>query len=559
MDEGAALATTGDFGTPRLFDPIMVTNLVSLRLMLEDAESRIRHATRSTRGSALVTLDAVNERAAHLVALHRNIVPGQRATLDDLHSRLVGDLKHWTPGVWPQIKSLREARNSAQHKGIVCDAGDLPVWTAATRTYVTSLISAQFAVDLLRVVLADAITNADLRRFVEEASRHLEDGDPSASIGASLRALREALNGWQGLQRHRRHRPPIGGSRLGGPTSADETIERMVRRDLESSFATSAAEHAWVDAIRREPQELLDLDDAERVLSFVFSWITGYEAAISTWVPDRRRRAEIARRQVRQSAGPAKIADVEVFSGSTPGGHTLNAVFSLRDVPAADSFDEWFRALSGNLRPSTEKRWWVGQDGSVVLKVFGGSPGREDVANLQQALMVAESMVEDSAAIRRQREEDEAATAAERANEVLGIKDRLPAWVRELRWVPSGHPHLLGTSNGGWEVTVDPDVASLDLNDAEEDLSDAFQVHRRRTIWEALREHELVQLCFSTRTDSVGIIAPDIQTETLVEILTSIGPDLEERLAKTNKDRVDIESRKHAVSIELKTAVHNPG
>src|SRR5699024_4024298 len=137
--------------------------LLSLRVALEDALLRAKGAGRYRRGSAIVALDAVVERASWIVMVTRGLTPPKNGKLDDYISQLVQHLQTWKPPILTDIKQLRRARNSAQHEGLEPDRDQLPVWSHATEFYVTSLIDAQFSIDLKQIVLSDAIQDEALR------------------------------------------------------------------------------------------------------------------------------------------------------------------------------------------------------------------------------------------------------------------------------------------------------------------------------------------------------------------------------------------------------------
>ena len=126
--------------------PHEVEQLVSLRLALENALLQCNRATKYRRGTALVALDTVVERASAIVAVTSGVPVPKSGNLDDLISKLKESLgERWVPGVLPDIRQLRRPRNAAQHEGLEPDREQIPSWASAVAVYVTTLIDTQCA------------------------------------------------------------------------------------------------------------------------------------------------------------------------------------------------------------------------------------------------------------------------------------------------------------------------------------------------------------------------------------------------------------------------------
>lgn len=295
--------------------PHEVEQFLSLRLALEDALDRSRRASRYRRGAAVVALDAVVERASAIVAFTRGIAVPTNGKLDDLISRLKDSLgTTWQPTVLPDIKHLRRARNAAQHEGLEPDREQLPVWAGAAESYVTTLVDAQFSVDIRRIMLADAIRDGHLRDLIHQAEQAREAHEYRNSVDLSRDAYAEALSRWKRLRGR--------GSFTRRP-SASEILDRKSYNHVQhqigelqatmdaAAFSTDPADAQWFTTTTAEHGDVLDAEDAERVLTFSFEWITEYERAAATWTPDRHHRADIAARLTRSQDGPARIHDCE--------------------------------------------------------------------------------------------------------------------------------------------------------------------------------------------------------------------------------------------------------
>jgi len=385
--------------SPRL-EADAIRDLVTLRLMLDDATRRATASHTYSRGAAVVALDAAVERVSYLVVLRRSLKTTSKPTLDDLYSALVQSYAGaWKPTVWGQIRNLREARNGAQHQGLIPAGENVLGWVAAARAYVTSLVEAEYGVDLDRVALAEAIRNEHLAGLMRTADDALAEGDVPGSVTACLEAFDSAVAGWSRMHGRSRHAPnPSFHHELGfiGDDTAGKAISDLQRTAAEASFASNAAEHEWFQAARKEPRELLDADDSERILAFTFSWVAALELAMERWVPDRRHRADVAARQVRTTDDRASIAAILSVTYRPP---FADVTFQLADVPAEGSYDHWASTLGRLLGDPAGRRWWVAPNGTVILRIIDGTvPTGEDVNDLVRALTQVEDALEADAA-----------------------------------------------------------------------------------------------------------------------------------------------------------------
>jgi hypothetical protein len=531
--------------TPAPTDPDAIRELVALRIMLDEACRRAGTANRYSRGAAVVALDATVERVAYLVALRRNLDFRPKATLNEMHSKLVEDIgAGWRTTVWGQIRNLHEARNSAQHKGLAPDREEIPGWITATRAYVHSLVQAEYSVDLDTVVLADAIANEQLAGLVRVAGERLAAGDIPGSVRASEEAFDAAVAAWSRLHKRPQHRPASSfDSRLGymGDDEAGKAIAVLDRQTAEASFASSGAEHEWFRAARKEKHEVLDADDADRILAFVFSWIVSFEVAASEWVPDRRHRSDVAARRVRAGSETARIAEVGPVKHRGIG---VAVRFQLDHVPDHDSYDQWAQAL-GRLLPSGDgRRWWVAPDGTVELTTFNGArPGEGDVVLLAQALTDVEHALAAELTERAQAAAERDAQKAGHEAALEPVRDRLPDWVTSLTWTPSA----VASEGPGWKFTVLDAVRRLRFGPAEDPMTVAQNVDA------LIRAHPQVGQCFGVSGGTM--ITPLLPAADVVEVFRTVDAQVRQDLAEAEGSQFERETRLHEVEAELTAAL----
>lgn len=434
-----------------------VDQLLGLRLMLEDALRRAQHAGPHQRATATVLLDATVERATFLVGVSNGLRVGFNDHLDVLISRVkehLGD--RWQPRVLQDVRQLHRARNAAQHEGLGPDRARLPVWASATESYVVGLVDAAFAVDLRRVSLSDALDDFELRAMVATAETHLARRDFRASAEASTMAFDLALRRWEGMHSEGRvHQYSPTGER-----EVSQQVQSQIN-DLRSvvsstALAPDAAEVAWFRAAAIEP-ELLDGDDAERMLSFAFGWVAALDLAQQSWTPDRRARADAAERRVRTSPGPATVA--EVVSIETFDDSTTRAVFRLIGVPDKDSYHAWSVKLDHLLAEGRDTQHWstVGDNGTVDM-TFPTKDAACTVDRLSGCLRAAEGAL---AADDARREADERAQdrrTREYNAELANTGRPLPSWVNAVKWGIRGIP---GHPADGLLLVVDETAASV--------------------------------------------------------------------------------------------------
>lgn len=495
--------------TPSLHE---VDQLLGLRLMLEDALRRAQRVGPHQRVTATVLLDATVERATFLTCVFLGLQVKVSDPLDTLISRAKQHLgNRWQPRVLPDVRLLHRARNAAQHEGLAPDRTMLPSWASATEAYVVGLVDAVFAVDVRRVVMSDAIVDPQLRALVASAETALAAGELEASARASTAAFKAARDLWD-----RTHgagpiesRPPS--MAHGTPMHAQAQTDELRSVISTTALAADPVESAWFRAAAREP-DVLDSDDVERMLSFAFGWVATFDLAQQLWVPDRRRRAEIAERRVRTGAEPARIC--EVISMDPLGEGRFRVIFRVRDVPGPDEYDDWADTLGMLLRAGDGPRglWDVRPNGTVTA-TFPEGDATAAVERLAGALAGTDVA---RAAARDQRDAERAALEARTRK----YRRELAAWPLPP-WVTS--VQILGThsrepTNEGLLLVIDEAMANLV---APPDPDSGVPKQHRVRIQDLLRGHDFVDSVFMrARFDEIQIqIHPVPTTDQLVKML----------------------------------------
>lgn len=525
---------------------LSVQQLVSLRLALRAAILGVASAGRYQRGAAIVALDAVVERATALVAVDRGLPLPANAKLDDLISRVKEDLgAAWTPTVLPDIRLLRRARNAAQHDGLEPDPSHLPVWAAATSLYVKSLISGHFSIDIDRVILADAVVDPTLKALLREAEKLHAIGEDGRCVEKAGEAYRIALARWKQMAGDRRSPSrPLMTSDILDRRSYDDLkgrIEQLQGFDDAAIFATGGAEAEWFTQAIREPADVLDSNDAERVLAYVFEWLTGFEQAFSSWTTDRRRRADVAARVVRKDGGPAKVDSLDVILS---GVGRAKLEIRLIDVPHEDAYDEWMWHLSSHLtRPNIQAHWTVNMDGTVTRYIESEQleqlPG--DLVELAAALVEVEHFAESVRAAQSDAERRLAERKQSVEAELGSAKTLLPDWIKDIKAVLDP-----GLREDHWNITLDAEAANLRFG-----LRSNNHHYDRQRLTDLIRAHHLVEVCYWTAGVRDFAIAPLLSGAELVEVLSSVEEQVQAGLAAMRAEEQEQTRRLTAVRAAL--------
>ncbi|MHA7306541.1 hypothetical protein ACX80E_15080 [Arthrobacter sp. TMN-49] len=506
--------------------PHEVEQLVSLRIALEDALSRAKGASKYRRGAAIVALDATVERASSMVAVTRGVPVPSNGKLDDLVSRLVQDFgPAWRPTVLPDIKHLRRARNASQHEGLEPDSEQVPLWASAADTYVSGLVAAQFGMDIRRMVLSDAIRDADLREYLREAERSRGLGDYRSCVDKSKAAYQEALQRWSRLAGSHAHHLSPNSSEVLDRKGYDYLKKQLgsVQAVLKSAaFAPNAAEAEWFMAAIGERGDILDAEDADRVLTFAFEWIVEYERAAESWTPNRRLRAAVAQRKVRLEDRPARIREcmtVDLSNGR------IRAVFRVVDVPDEDGYRLWARTLGELLPAGGQDLWWtVFDDGTVeMLKAIEGQGDfSADVVTLASALDKTHVAVRKKLEAANEQNRVVKEKRLDFAEKFKAFRGNLPAWVEDIEWSEDG----FGETKEQLLVTIQDEVFGLRFG---ERTPDAF-FDDRNSLRDIIIGHELIQQCYGTLEAKKLGLMPILSAENLTDVFRQADIAVSEQL-----------------------------
>jgi len=487
-----------------------VDQLLGLRLMLEDALRRARHAGPHQRATATVMLDATVERATSLTCVSLGLQAKPNDSLDTLISRVKEHLEdQWKPRVLPDVRLLHRARNAAQHEGLAPDRSMLPGWASATEAYVVGLVDTVFAVDLRHVVMSDAIVDPQLRELVATAATALAAGELEASARASTAAFKTARGRWEKMHGAGpvEFWPPS--MAHGTPMHAQAQIDELRSVISTTALAVDPSEVAWFRAAAREP-DVLDSDDVERMLSFAFGWVATLDLAQQSWVPDRRRRAEIAERLVRTGAEPARIFEAISMDPLAEG--RFHVVFRLRNVPGPDEYDDWANALGTLLRAGDGPRglWDVRPNGTVAA-TFPEAGATAAVERLAGALAGTDAAL---AAARDEHDAERSAFGELTREYRHGLAERaLPEWVTSVEILGTLFPE---PSREGLLLVIDESIANLV---APPDPTNGVQNQHRDRIHDLLRRHDFVETLYSRDRFGEIRIRPIPTTDQLLTML----------------------------------------
>lgn len=509
-----------------------VEQLVALRLSLQDALSRAKGATKYRRGTAIVALDATVERASSIVAVTRGLLIPPKGTLEDLISRLIESFgSSWKPAVLPDIRHLRRARNASQHEGLEPDREQVPLWASAANVYVSGLIETQFGVDILSVVLSDAIRDPHLRHRIREAEIAWAAGEHGSCVDRAKEAYREASMRWTRLRGSRRPAFAPIGSELIDKKSYDFVNGRIdnVQSVLDAAaFSQDLAEAEWFTLAIAEQSDVLDADDAERVLSFVFEWIVEYERAAASWTPNRRHRAAVARRKVRPGDGPARIdkcVSVDFSHGN------IRAIFRIADVPVEAEYPAWVRTLR-ELLPRTDptQYWTVFDDGTIEVRRAVDAPSATDdeAEVLSSALKQADVVMQEKLQAASTEEQLIRQRRDEYAESLETVRTDLPAWVEDVQWSDDGFG---GGKTEQLLVTLAEDMWKLRFGERTE----GSFFDNRKSINDLIRNHELVDQCYGTSGPSDLGIMPVLTAEQLARVFKDVDPEVRAQLDLESK------------------------
>lgn len=494
-----------------------VEQLVSLRMLLEDSLSRAKGPGKYRRGSAIVSLDAAVERATAMVAVTRGLKVGTNVKLDDLISQVKQHLgPSWNPKVLPDIKHLRRARNASQHEGLEPDREQIPLWASATDAYVTTLIDAEFSIDIHQVVLSDAVKDEKLRDLIRRAENKRSQGDFRSSADLAIEAFSGAFNSWKNLRGRREpHFKPF------SREIVDEKVFDYLSRRIDvhgevfdaSVFSADAAESVWFISVMGERGDVLTPEDVDRVISFSFEWVVGFERAAENWIENRRHVAEVAARLKRTEHVAASIyecSNVKIEHGN------IVVIFRIQNVPQEeDDYQVWARVLQQYLpERSAEGDWWaVTGAGTVEIRKPLDTAGDFSIEldALAEALNRAHEEIKRLDEMERQREREKRSEQEDFARMISSIRDRLPGWLKDVVYYPSGG------MGGDREIVLElsQEVSYLEAPEIES----GHTLFARMALRNILAQHEKVSQCYLLGSEHSLGMTPVLDSQEILDVI----------------------------------------
>jgi hypothetical protein len=365
-------------------DRSTVEALVDIRLQLSDARRQSRSTMPHDRVRAVVSLDAVVERAVFFSAHYRSLEVEDRATHIKLLSRLAADLGTlWQFTGRQELIRLHSARNKAQHEGLFPAVEHMPTFVAVVDEAVSGLLHAVTGQDVRRVVTADAVNCPEVRTALAHAQRLRDEGsDPVEVVRACSAAFDLARERWSmqrrasGQRLETRSRFDLGFSEFRDLSGDIAALARQLEDNADASaFSVDPGEVVWfrhlVSDIKTSDATVSEAE-AERALSFVFEWTLRWERLADSLLPDRTLRWRQARRRIRASSTLTPRVTTTDFKRSAS---SADATFQLVDVPDVDEYEAWQTALEGHLNAlgrvhGLQAHWSVGDTGEVHLGLY---------------------------------------------------------------------------------------------------------------------------------------------------------------------------------------------
>ncbi|THC47822.1 hypothetical protein [Streptomyces sp. A1499] len=529
---------------PAPLSPETVTNLVQLRALLDSADKASLSNSYVTRPMAVVLLDAVNERATHFAATYLNLTIPNRAGFEQLMEIVKGQLgARWVTGTWPDIRRLHRTRNLVQHEGLEVDQKNIATWAAATSSYTRSLASAVWDININEVTLANAVKHDEIRKLLDTAERKIKEGMPGESLTATSTAFDLAYKSWKNHYRRRIpfHHKPMRHDIVDqkGFKYLEEEISEVSEMSLAVSLAGDPGEYVWFrDLTAHEADmEVATLDEAQRALGFAFGWVIRWEAFQESFIPNRRIAREQATRRVRKSRKPASVHAVKVAGGR----ENWRLTVELADVPPAEEFDTWQRALTNILNSGNKlgpyNFWSVTESGNLEIWI---SKDPDRAGDLAKAVSKALLTVEEE--IRKQGREREASLkelkreAQAYAQNLEGVSPTLPSWVREAG-LAERRTIMAGKPESRLRIILTDD-----------------SINFWQQISAALQQHSFVESSVVNWQEKEIGITPELEPAKLYQVLLDISPEIEEFITQKKSEEARMEGYRTALENRLREA-----
>ncbi|WP_169952958.1 hypothetical protein [Microbispora sp. H11081] len=517
--------------------PDVVDNLLDLRMLVERGTKAAQLGSPADENLAVVILDGANERAALIAASEfstkvDNSFEGNLSRVAQAASSRGTKL----PGVGDVIK-LHKARNGVQHHGIKVNRGQLSLWASTTQAFVRALVDHLYGIDILKVWRGDAIHEIEIRDLFVQAERLLDKGDVHASIEKAYSAFSKAREQWA------RQRRRLAGSRPSrtGHFRGSEILGRELWQEISGSisdlddysevqpFAEDMGEYIWLTSIRREPEFVLGVQDANRVLNFVFWWIVRWETFSQTVVLDRREQWLKSQRLVRPSDDlPASVAGVDIRGRST---HGWRVEIQLKDVPPEAEFREWahhvLKKLGQQIGVDRARYWDLREDGYLCFESFLETDLDQLAQDIRETLEEALSEL-----IQRRKDvEDHRKRIKDREEQLwASIEERVPSWL---------------TAVSLEENTVARGVSCV--------LKISSEVPSVGDLSNKIRGDLLVEQCLYVGMDGIAIY-PELSSAQLLEVLDRVSAYVDARKKERLESDLELAKQKQESLLKLRSS-----
>lgn len=462
--------------------PSEAGQLLRLRTMLDRATTAARVNFTLDTGTTAVLLDAVNDRAAHLVAVSRgDISIARNDSVVDLYSKLHQAMPDWKFSSFADVRQLHVARNQAQHEGLEPAREHIPGWATATRAFTTSVVEAYFGVNLDRVHLSDALDDDEAVNLLRDAEVALDEHRPTRAVQLAGEAFGRAAQAWRAASQ-RSPAPNLGFNDLLSREAA-KSIRAADATGVHGAFATDPAELVWFTKARNE-SELCDEDDARRALAFVFWWVVGWQRFKAANIDRRTRAMERRRRRRRSPQDHAHVAEVVDFARGF-GAEDWEVTLLVADVPAdRTDFDLWSLHVSELMHEACQSLR-IDADGTVQFRTTVDHFDTV-IEQLGRAVVEADDLAERTSARLARESEERQATLSQFTAACEARRAEFPKWVEhvttttsigpgnkdvpalELTLMPQpiasgvheafGAVHIWGSREGSWGMMLPLDV-----------------------------------------------------------------------------------------------------
>jgi hypothetical protein len=255
-----------------------LADLVRLKGALDHA--LLQASDRSEHGchAALISLDGVLEYAMRLAMLHREIRVTSQTSFVQIFDALRESLdSNWKPSRRGLIE-IHNARNQTQHGRVTPDPARLDGWADEVDGFVKSLVVTAFGVALDDVLLAEAVTDDELRQLVAQAELAVSSGESKRGFDIACKALTAARRRWREQQEDAYGYMALRSSLDEEPLQLSPDQRAAEYGDV-GVFTSDLGEYHWLTATRRLFAQGVPptVEDARRALQFAYHWILRWQ------------------------------------------------------------------------------------------------------------------------------------------------------------------------------------------------------------------------------------------------------------------------------------------